>query len=124
MDLLKQYEQLALVYAEQRDAHKKLGVTERGYALIALAQEHDPGLDQDQLVAAMLNVEQRLHEVADFVGWEERDDVLQGVRKSLIKELAGDARTRSLLMGDYVDEAIQTLTARANDQPEIPEASE
>jgi len=124
MDLLKQYEQLTLDAAEQRDAHKKLGVTERGYALIALAQEHDPGLDQDQLVTAMLNVEQRLHEVADFVGWEERDDVLQGVRKSLINELAADTRTRSLLMGDYVDEAIQTLTARANDQSEIPEATE
>ena len=124
MDLLKQYEQLTLDYAEQRDAHKALGLSERAYALMALAQESDPELDQQKLIVAMRNIEHRLHEVADFAGWEQRDDVLQGVRKSLIKELAGDPHTRPLLTSGYVDEAIQTLTARANDQPHAAESAE
>ena len=124
MDLLKQYEQLTLDYAEQRDAHKALGLSERAYALMALAQESDPELDQQKLIVAMRNIEHRLHEVADFAGWEQRDDVLQGVRKALIKEFAGDPHTRPLLTSGYVDEAIQTLTARANDQPYAAESVE
>jgi hypothetical protein len=61
------------------------------------------------------SMDERMREIADFAGWQEREDVLAGLRKAFIKELATDPRTLDLATdGGFIDETVQTVVARAS----------
>jgi type I restriction enzyme, R subunit len=113
LDLLHEYEQLASDYAVEAEAAQASGLSERAHALAVLGRAHAPDLDDHVLADVARRIDVRLGEVADFHGWHERPDVLRGVRKVMISELAQDERTRPLTTTGYIDEAVNALVARA-----------
>ncbi|HEX8105758.1 MAG TPA: HsdR family type I site-specific deoxyribonuclease [Solirubrobacteraceae bacterium] len=114
LELLEQYEQLALGYQQDREQQAALGLSERAQAMLALAKEHLPGGDEDVLIEKARQMEARMGEIADFHGWQERDDVLAGLRRAFIGELATDPRTLDLATdGAFVDEAVRIVAAHA-----------
>jgi type I restriction enzyme R subunit len=113
LDLLHEYEQLASDYAAEAETAHASGLSERAHALAVLCRAHAPDLEDHVLADIGRRIDARLGEVADFHGWHERPDVLRGVRKAIISELAHDERTRSLATTGYVDEAVNALVARA-----------
>ena len=118
LELLEKYEQLALSYQDDREKETKLGLSPRAQSLLALAREHAGDIDDDALIEKVKLMDQRMAEVADFDGWQDREDVLAGIRKAFIEELATDPRTLDLATGGaFVEEAVQTVVARA-EQPQ------
>jgi type I restriction enzyme R subunit len=114
LDLLERYGQLALDYRQEREEQASLGLSERAQTMLALAKEH---LDADEADDAFLidqarQLETRAAAIADFTGWQEREDVLAQLRKAFIASLAGDPRTLKLVTGGtFVDEAVQAVVA-------------
>lgn len=100
-------------YAAEAEAAQASGLSERAHALAVLCRAHAPDVDDNVLADVGRRIDARLGEVADFHGWHERPDVLRGVRKVIISELARDDRTRPLATTGYVDEAVNALVARA-----------
>lgn len=119
LDLLEKYEQLALGYQNEREEQAALGLSERAQAVLALAKERMPGADDEVLMEKARVLDARTAEIADFDGWQEREDVLAGLRKAYITELVTDPRTVDLATdGGFIDEAVQAVAARASHQPE------
>ncbi len=114
LELLEQYEQLALGYQAEREEKAALGLSEGAQAMLALAKEKLPDAEQDLLIEKARQMEARMREIADFQGWQEREDVLAGLRKAFIGELATDPRTLDLATdGDFIDEAVRAVAAHA-----------
>lgn len=113
LDLLREYEQLSADYAAEAAAAESSGFSERAHALAVLGRVHAPDLEDHVLADVARRIDARLGEVADFHGWHQRPDVLRGVRKVMIGELAQDERTRPLTTTGYIDEAVNALVARA-----------
>jgi type I restriction enzyme, R subunit len=112
--IFEQYAQLVIEFEEKSSEHIKLGLSDRGYALLTLARAELPDADDAQLVERIRSLDGEINTVAGFHGWQERDDVLQGLRKLFIRELAMDKQTLSLVTSGFVDEAVQSLAARAD----------
>ncbi len=114
LELLEQYEQLALGYREEREQQAALGLSERAQGVLALAKERLPDADEELLMEKARQMEARISEIADFHGWQQREDVLAGLRKAFIGELATDPRTIDLATdGAFIDEAVRTVAAHA-----------
>lgn len=117
MELLEQYEQLVLDYQGDREQEAQLGLSDRAQALLALAREHAASAGDDVLIEKARVMDERMREIADFEGWQEREDVLAGLRKAFIAELASDPRTLPLATdGGFIEETVQTVAARAGQQ--------
>jgi type I restriction enzyme R subunit len=112
-ELLKKYEQLALDWAEEQQAHTKLGLTPRAYKLVALARAANPDASEEALVRIAGELDAALGRTASFPGWEQRDDVLRALRVEMLKALGSDEQTRPLATPAFVDDAINTVVADA-----------
>ena len=113
LDLLHEYERAATEYAAEAAAAQASGLSDRAHTLAVLGRTHAPDIDDHVLADVARRIDVRLGEVADFHGWQERPDVLRGIRKVMISELAHDERTRSLTTTGYIDEAVNALVAHA-----------
>jgi type I restriction enzyme, R subunit len=114
LELLEQYEQLALGYREERAQQASLGLSERAQGILALAKQRLPGAGEELLVEKARRMEAHMSKFADFHGWQEREDVLAALRKAFIGELATDPRTLDLAIdGAFIDEVVEAVAAQA-----------
>jgi type I restriction enzyme R subunit len=113
LELLEEYEDLARDYVEEVEAAGARGLTPRAHSLTVLARAHASETKEEVLAEVARRVDSRLREIIDFEGWEERPDVLQEIRKTIIAELVRDEQTRTLATSPYVEEAVTALVAEA-----------
>jgi type I restriction enzyme R subunit len=113
LDLLDDYRQLVTDYVAETEGAQASGLSQRAHLLSVLAKTHAAGVDESPLTDVAQRIDERLQDVADFHGWQDRPDVLQAMRRVMVSALAHDPATRALATSGYVDEAIAALVAAA-----------
>jgi type I restriction enzyme, R subunit len=113
MELLEAYEELVREHAAEEEATKAAGLSKRARAIAVLAKAHASEVPEEIHNKLGIRLDERLAEITDFPGWQERQNVLQEIERTIISELAAEADTRSLLTGSYVQEAVAAIVAEA-----------
>ncbi len=113
LDLLSELSRLARDWADEKEAHRLLGLSERGYGFLSLARADAPdGIGDAKLVELARALDELVETNASFPEWAERDDVLRDIRREAIKLLSSDEAARPLLATTFLDEALTLASAR------------
>lgn len=103
---LREWEELAKEHLSARDEASSLGLDGPSAVAWQALRLELPEVDPDALVPVATRIGERFSEIAGFTGWPERSDVLQGLRKAILNEIAGDPLTRPLALQRRVPEEI------------------
>jgi hypothetical protein len=113
IDMLALLEELVREVVSEKRVQESLQLSERAQGFLALGRAHAPGAAEETLVQLARDVEAVVERNATFAGWAERDDVLRDIRRETIKLLLRADATKHLVATAYVDEVLQTATARS-----------
>jgi type I restriction enzyme R subunit len=111
-DMLALLEELVREIVREKQVQESLRLSDRAQIFLALGRTHAPGASEDVLVQLARDVEVVVGRNATFPGWAERDDVLRDIRRETIKLLLQADATKHLVSTAYIDEVLQTATAR------------
>jgi type I restriction enzyme R subunit len=112
-DMLALLEELVREVVNEKQVQESLQLSDRAQGFLALGRTHAPGAAEETLVQLARDIESVVERHATFPGWAERDDVLRDIRRGTIKLLLRADATKHLVSTAYVDEVLQTATARS-----------
>jgi type I restriction enzyme R subunit len=117
LDMLKQLEealQLVEEFVDEQEAREALGLSERAQGFLALAKTNAPALDDERAFELAAEIDKVVERNATFPEWAERDDVLRDIRLELIRLLAHEPDTQTLVKADagFVDALLSVAVAR------------
>jgi hypothetical protein len=111
-DMLTLLEELVREVVSEKEVQESLQLSDRAQGFLALGRTYAPNAGEGTLVKLARDVEAIVGRNATFAGWTERDDVLRDIRRETIKLLLQADTTKHLVSTTYVDEVLQTATAR------------
>jgi type I restriction enzyme R subunit len=116
-DMLTLLEELVREVVSEKQVQESLQLSDRAQGFLALGRTYAPSAAEDTLVQLARDVEAVVGRHGIFAGWAERDDVLRDIRRETIKLLLQADATKHLVSTAYVDEVLQTATARTGSTP-------
>jgi hypothetical protein len=111
-DMLTLLAELVREVVSEKHVQESLQLSDRAQGFLALGRTYAPSAAEDTLVQLARDVEAVVGRNATFAGWAERDDILRDIRRETIKLLLQADATKHLVSTAYVDEVLQTATAR------------
>lgn len=111
LDGLREWEELVRDYVAEDQEMEALGLDQAGALTHAVLKRAAPGVDDADAVELAWAMSERFRETAGFIGWSERADVVQGLRRAAISELVARDETRRLARDPQVVEDLLSALA-------------
>jgi type I restriction enzyme R subunit len=111
-DMLSLLEGLASEYANEKEAHEALGLSERAQGFLSLTRAEARELSEEEALAVARRLDETVDKHATVADWAERDDVRRDIRAEAMRALLEDEKTRALVTPAFLDELMTVATAR------------
>ncbi|MBS1860535.1 MAG: hypothetical protein JSS68_02370 [Actinobacteria bacterium] len=110
IELLAEWEGIVRRHVEEQSQADQLGLAAAGAVALAVLRRADLDVVDQVLVDAARELAADYESIAGFDGWSHRSDVVKGLRKAVIRRLAGRPETRPLtLEPEVIDELLAGL---------------
>jgi type I restriction enzyme R subunit len=103
---LAEWEGLVRDHIEEQERAEELGLSPAGAVALAVLRRSDTTVEDETLVETARGIGDAYDAVAGFRGWSARGDVVQGLRKASVRQLAERPETRQLALRPNVIEEL------------------
>jgi type I restriction enzyme R subunit len=114
---LKEWEDLVREHVAEDEQAASLGLDKVGALTHSVLRRAAPTAEDAQLLEAARAMSDAYHSIADFDGWSERADVVQGLRRAAVSALVEQDDTRRLARDAQVTDDLLAALATIDRQP-------